>query len=341
MLTKQVHIVRRPEHISVDDFVVVDVELPALKEGQVLVENLYMSIDPYMRRSMDDDGKDLDPWPINGPLDGPSIGRVIETRNSNYSVGDCVESMSGWQQHFISNAEDFVPYVSANDALAIREVKGDLTESDYLGLLGIASQTAYFALMCATTLIEGETIVISSAAGSVGSLACQIAKIHGLRVVASAGSDAKVSWLKDELGVDYAFNYKKVSISQGLKDGCPNGIDQVLENASPEHFSACLPLMNFSKQILIAGMVGIYDTGGVVKNIDNFEYVIDNFLTVKAHLFMDYLDSYNQFVRDMIRWRSEGSLHQKVQIFEGIDSARGALVALFNGKSNGKIMVKF
>lgn len=341
MKTKQVHLLKRPENISVEDFALREVELSALKDGQVLVENLYMSIDPYMRRSMDSDGKDLDPWPIDGALDGPSIGRVIETRNSKYSVGDIVESMSGWQQHFISNAEDYVPYLSPNDALVKRTIGNSAEPMDYLGLLGIASQTAYFAMMCAIKLVPGETIVISSGAGSVGSLACQIAKIHGSRVVTSAGSDAKVAWLKDDLGVDAAFNYKTTPLDVGLRQSCPNGIDLVLENASPEHFSACLPLMNFSKNILIAGMVGIYDVGGKVKSIENFEYVLDNFLTIKAHLFMDYLDSYNQFTEDMLNWRREGKLMQRLHIFEGIESAPEALLALFNGKGRGKIIVKF
>ena len=340
MKTKQIHLLRRPVNISTNDFVMSEVELPELKEDQVLVENVYMSIDPYMRRSMEDDGKDLDPWPINAALDGPSIGRVIESRNPKYVVGDIVESMSGWQQHFISNAEDFVPYLSANDAIVKRIVKDDIEASDYLGIFGIASQTAYYALMYATKLVEGETIVISSGAGSVGSLACQIAKIRGSRVVTSAGSDEKVAWLKNELKVDFAFNYKTTSIEDGLREGCANGIDLVLENASPEHFSACLPLMNFGKQILIAGMVGIYDIGGKVNNIDNFEYVLDSFLTVKGHLFMDYLDSYEQFVEDMLKWRHEGKLKQKVHMFEGLESAPEALLALFNGKGRGKIMLK-
>lgn len=340
MRTKQIHLLRRPEHASVNDFTLRYVELPGLNDGQVLIENLYMSVDPYMRRSMEDDGKDLDPWPINGALDGPCVGRVIESRHPRYSVGDIVESMSGWQQHFISNAEDFVPYLSANDAIVKRDINNDADPMDYLGLLGIASQTGYFAMMCATQLVPGETVVISSGAGSVGSLACQIAKIQGSRVVTSAGSDEKVAWLKDELGVDYAFNYKTTPLDVGLREGCPDGIDQVLENASPEHFSACLPLMNFNKHMLIAGMVGIYDIGGKVKNIENFEYVLDSFLTIKGHLFMDYLDAYDQFVEDMLRWRTEGKLKQRVHLFDGIESAPEALMSLFNGKGRGKVIVK-
>ena len=340
MKTKQVHLLRRPDKVSADDFLVREVELPGLEDGQVLVENLYMSVDPYMRRSMEPDGKDLEPWPINAPLDGPSIGRVIESNNPKYSEGDIVESMSGWQQHFISDADDFVAYISANNAIAKRTIKDDIDPKDYLGLLGIASQTAYFGLMCATTLVPGETIVISSGAGSVGSLACQLAKIQGMRVVSSAGSDEKVAWLLDEVGVDYAFNYKTTAIDVGLREGCPNGIDQVLENASPEHLSACLPLMNYGKQLLIAGMVGIYDIGGRVKGIDNFEYVLDSFLTIKAYPFMDYLYAYDQFVKGMLNWRREGKVKYREHLFNGIESAPEALMSLFNGKARGKVIVE-
>lgn len=340
MKTRQVHIVRRPVHASVDDFAVREVELPALKDGQVLVENLYMSVDPYMRRSMDEDGKDLAPWPIGGPLDGPSIGRVIESRNPKYFEGDIVESMSGWQEHFISNGEDFVAYCSANDAIARRSMQDGVSPEDYLGLLGIASQTAYFGMTCAATPVAGETVVISSGAGTVGMMACQIGKLKGMRVVTSAGSDDKVAWLRDELGVDHVFNYKRTPIDAGLREGCPRGIDLVLENASPEHFSACLPLMNPGKLILITGFISIYDTGGRVNPVANFEYVLDRFLTIKAFPFMDYLYAYDQFVADMVTWRCDGEIKFKQEVYEGIDSAPRAFLSLFTGKSHGKVLVR-
>ena len=341
MKTRQVHLVSRPEGFATpDNFVVRQVDLPALKEGQVLVENLYMSIDPYMRRSMEPVATDLPPWPIHDALNGPSIGKVIESRNSKYAVGDLVESMSGWQEHFISDADDFVAYLSPDNAIAKRVLANGAEPKDFLGILGVAAQTSYFGMMCAAKPVAGETLVVSSGAGVVGSVACQIGKIKGMRVVSSAGSDAKVAWLKEELGVDYAFNYKKTAISEGLKAGCPNGVDLVLESASPEHFSACLPLMNEQKLLLIAGFISIYNSGGVVKNISNFEYVLDRFLTIKSYPFMAYLDAYDQFVNDMLSWRAAGRMRFKEAIHEGLESAPAALCNLFSGAIHGKSLVR-
>lgn len=299
-----------------------------------------MSVDPYMRRSMDAVEKDLPPWPIGGALDGPSIGRVLESRNPDFAPGDLVESMSGWQQHFISDGQEFVPYISANTAIAKRNVSGNAKAEDFLGLLGIASQTAYFGLKYGANMVPGETVVISSGAGTVGSIACQIAKLHDMRVVSSAGSDEKVAYLREELGIDYAFNYKKTPLQEGLAKGCPNGIDLVFENASPEHFSACLPLMNEMKTMLIAGFISIYSSGGTVSNLTNFEYALDRFLTIRAFAFMEFLEHFDQFSSDMLTWRDENKITLVQHIHEGIESAPKAFCDLFTGKSSGKQLIR-
>jgi NADPH-dependent curcumin reductase CurA len=339
--TRQIRLLERPDGLpEPGQFALREVDLPELRDGQVLVENLYMSVDPYMRRSMDAVAKDLPPWPIGGPLDGPSIGRVIESRNTGYVSGDLVESMSGWQQHFISEGDEFIPYISANTAIAKRDASSKAAPEDFLGLLGIASQTAYLGLKRAGNMVPGETVVISSGAGTVGSVACQIAKIHGMRVVSSAGSDEKVAFLCDELGVDFAFNYKTTALSDGLAQGCPDGIDLVFENASPEHFSACLPLMNEMKTMLIAGFISIYSTGGTVPNLANFEYALDRFLTIRSFAFMEFLDAFDQFVADMLKWRDEGKIQLPLQIYDGLEKAPGAFCSLFTGASSGKQLVR-
>lgn len=338
----KIHLIRRPSgKPSPNDFKSVTVDLPDIKDGQILVENLYMSVDPYMRRSMDPVATDLPPWPLNSALDGPSIGRVVESKNPAFAVGDIVESMSGWQSHFISDGDEFVAYISANTAIAKREVGKGIKPEDYLGLLGVAAQTGYFGMMCAAPkLVSGETLVVSGGAGVVGSVGCQIGKMHGMRVVSSAGSDAKINWLKQEAKVDYAFNYKTADMASELKKGCPNGIDLVLECASPEHMSACFPLMNECKTVLIAGMISTYNARGHVENINNFEYVLDNFLTLKSYPFMNYLCNYDQFVSDMTFWRNSGKLIFKQKIYDGLENATAAFCGLFTGESHGKSLVK-
>lgn len=338
--TRQVHLVRRPsETVTPDDFDVVDVTLPDLADGQILVRNLWMSVDPYMRRSMEPVATDMEPWPLNSPLDGPSVGRVIESRNAAFKVGDIVESLSGWQEHFISNGGDFIPFMTSVDTLAVRTATG-ATPRDYVGLLGVAALTAYAAMVCLARTKPGETVVISSGAGTVGSIACQIGLIQGLRVVTSAGSDEKVDWLKREIGAHEAFNYKTSPMAAALAAACPDGIDLLLENASPEHLSACLPLMNDLRQVLISGFVSIYGTGGKVPPFENFEFVLDRYLTVRGYRFMDSLHAYDQFVDDMLRWRSEGKLHFRETLFEGLEQAPAALCALLRGDVAGKTLVR-
>jgi hypothetical protein len=332
--------VERPDGAArPENFRVAAVTLPALLEGQVLVQNLWMSVDPYMRRSMSPEATDLEPWPLGKALDGPSVGRVLESKHPGFAVGDIVESMSGWQEHFVSNGGEFIPYLSPNDSLARRSAVG-AQPKDYVGLLGVAALTAYRGMVHLANVNPGDTIVVSSGAGTVGSLACQMAKIRGARVVSSAGTDEKVDWLRRVVKVDAAFNYRKQDIGEALRALCAKGIDVLLENASPEHLCACLPLMNLQKQVLIAGFVGTYNLSSKIGLPENFEYVLDRFLTIQSYPFMDSLDRYDEFVADMIRWRAEGRMHLEECIYNGLDQAPEALCALLNGKHIGKPLVR-
>lgn len=339
---KQIHLRRRASGpITPSDFEMVEVTLPELADAEVLVENLWMSVDPYMRRNMDEDAKDLEPWPIGGALDGPAVGRVIASRSPDFAEGDIVESLCGWQSHFISGGEPFIPFLTSRDSIAKRNHEG-ADPRDYVGLLGVASFTAYAAMVCLNPCAPGETVVISSGAGTVGSLACQIAKLRRHRVVTSAGSDEKVAWLKDTIGVDAAFNYRTRDIGNALAEACPDGIDLVLENASPEHFAACLPLMNELKTMLVSGFVSLYESGGKAAPIPNAEFILDRFLTIKGFRFMDSLDSYDDFVRDMLKWHTEGKLALRETHFNGLERAPDAFAALFDREAGtaGKLLVR-
>lgn len=340
MKAEQIHLLHRPDEISEDVFELVSVTLPALKAGEVMVRNRFMSVDPYMRRSMDASGADLDPWPIRSPLDGPAVGEVVESRHQGFRPGDIVESMAAWQSHFISDGTRLEPYLSPNTAIIRREPRGAIDIRDFVGVLGIASQTAYYGFHHAITPPDRGTVVVSSAAGTVGSMACQFARAAGLRVVASAGSDEKVRWLRETLHVDEAFNYRRESIGDALARLCPDGIDLVFENASPEHFSACLPLMNYGATIALAGFVSVYDSGGKVNNIENFEYVLDSFLTIRSFAVTDFTRHYDQFAERVSAMRERGELVFKEQVFHGLAAAPRALCSLFDGTSHGKVLVE-
>jgi len=340
MRTRQVHLIRRPDAIAQpSDFAVVEVDIPEPLPGQVLVQNLWMSVDPYMRRSMSPDATDLEPWPLHKALDGPSIGRVLTSRHDAFKPGDLVESMSGWQEHFVSNGGRFIPYLSPSDSLAKRTAEG-ADPQDYVGLLGVAALTAYRGMVSISRARPGDTAVVSSGAGTVGSIACQIGKAQGLRVVASAGSDDKVRWLRDVARVDHAFNYKTTEFGAAFRESCPKGIDLVLENASPDHLCACLPFMNELKQILIAGFVATYSGDGKVGLPRNIEFVLDRFLTIQCYRFMDSLDVYDEFVRDMLGWRRAGKLTLPIVHYEGLESAPDALCGIFTRGQLGKSLVR-
>lgn len=340
LVARQVHLIERPGRLSDDLFRMVDAPMRKLELGEVLVRNLYMSVDPYMRRSMEETGVDLDPWPIGGPLDGPSVGVVELSRNPDFEEGDIVEGMSGWQSHFISDGTEFLPYLSPPGSIKKREAMPGVEPKDYVGIMGIASQTAYYGLFHATgRLPTSGTVVVSSAAGTVGSMICQLAKNAGLRVVGSAGSDAKVTWLQESLGIE-AFNYKIRDSSEALSMLCPEGIDLLFENASPEHLSACLPLMNYGATVLIAGFISIYDTGGRVDRVENFHFVLDRYLTLKAFAVTDYAEHYDAFVGHVTSLRRSGELQFREQIYEGLEKAPSALCALFTGANAGKLLVR-
>lgn len=338
--TQQIHLRRRAEGLPKEtDFRLVDARLPPLRDGQILVENLWMSIDPYMRRNMGAEAGDLVPWPLDAPLDGPSIGRVVESMHPGFAVGDLVESMSGWQRHFISDGEPLVHYLSPNTNVLLRHYP-DAHPKDHVGILGVAAMTGYAGMACLADCEPGWTAVVSSGAGTVGSVACQIGLIRGFRVVSSAGTAEKVAWLKETLGVHEAFNYREVDLPAALRAACPNGIDLLLENATAVHMSACLPLMNDLRQILIAGFVGLYTTDGKVPPFPNFEHVLDRFLTIRAYRFMDWLDAYPRFVSDMLNWRREGRMRFEETHLHGLEQAPAALCSLFSHQVRGKLLVR-
>lgn len=340
MISRQIHLLRRPQGIpDPSDFALVTVDVPPIEPGQVLIENLWMSVEPYMRRCMELSTEDQVPWPLNGPLNGPSVGRVIDSRHPRFQVGDLVESLSGWQSHFVSDGADFVPFASPFTALAKRCVDRERAR-DCLGILGLASFTAYIGMTILNPCRAGNTVVISSGAGTVGSIACQIAKQRGLRVVSSAGSDEKVRWLLESIGVDEAFNYRRRSIDESLAQRCPDGIDLVLENASPEHLSACLPLMKDLGTILISGLIGIYSTGGKIPHLPHFEYVLDRFLHIRAYRYMDFWSHYDAFVSDMTAWRERGQVTLREELFDGLEAAPEALCALLSGGCWGKPLIR-
>ena len=259
---KEIHLKKRPTgFINEDNFELVEIEVPEIKEeGEFLVRNIWMSVDPFMRIFMDKGSRLMPLIELNKALNGGCIGQVIESRNDKFKVGEFVKANLGWREYWISQDVD--------NAKDVTKVDHKIAPVQYfLGILGITGITAYVGLFKIGELRGGlDNVFVSSTAGGVGSIACQLAKIKGCHVIGSSGSDEKVRWLLDELKVDCAFNYNKIAegnISSELKKACPKGIDLYFDNVGGKHLEAAIDNMNTFGRIVLCGTTSQYNVNSV------------------------------------------------------------------------------
>ena len=330
-ISREIHLKNRPEGVPREtDFELAEVELSEIGEGEVLVQNIYMSVDPYMRGRMYDRKSYAPPFQLGKPLDGGSVGRVIESKKGPFQVGDYVLGMQGWREHFVSNGQGLV-----------KVDPGMAPIQSYLGTLGMPGLTAYVGLLDIGRLKEGDTVFVSAASGAVGTVVCQIAKLKGCTVVGSAGSDEKVSWLLKEAGVDAAFNYKKVDdIIAEVGKHCPKGIDVYFENVGGVHLEAALEHMNTHGRIVLCGMISMYNATKPVPGPNNLAYIIGKQLTMQGFIVIDHFDKMGQFHTHMGKWIAESKIKWKETIVTGIENAPKAFIGLFKGENFGKMIVK-
>jgi len=313
-----------------DNFELVEVAIPNAAQGEVLVQNIYMSVDPYMRGRMYDRESYVPSFELNMPLEGGCVGRVIASRNDRFQVGDFVLGAQGWREYFVSDGEGLIKI----DA-------GLAPVQTYLGTLGMPGLTAYVGLLYMGKPAEGETVFVSAASGAVGSIVCQIAKLKGCRVVGSAGSDEKVSWLLQETGIDDAFNYKTVSdVIEEVGKRCPKGIDVYFENVGGVLLQAALEHINPYGRIAMCGMISMYNAVKPVAGPTNLAYIISKKLTIKGFIVSDHLDKHQQFYNDMGKWLAEGKIKWNETIVDGLENAPEAFIGLFKGKNFGKMLVR-
>ena len=237
--SKEVHLVERPQGLpTLAQFAIVETDVADPAAGELLVENIYMSVDPAMRPRLSGQ------TPLNEAMGGGAIGRVLASRHPGFQQGDTVQSMQGFRQYFISDGKGLSKLDPAGMPL-----------SAHMSVLGLTGLTAYGGLLVTAALKDGENVFVSAAAGAVGSVATQIAKIKGCYVIGSAGSDDKCRWLKEELGLDAVINYKKGDLRNALKSAAPRGIDVYFDNVGGEHLNAALPRMNALGRIAVCGMI--------------------------------------------------------------------------------------
>src|SRR5450432_4556004 len=325
MRSREVHLIERPQGLPVpQQFRIVEADIADPAEGQLLVENIYMSVDPAMRPRL------AGPTALNEAMIGGAIGRVLKSRNTLFQEGDHVESMNGFREHFIS------------DGKGLSELDADgMPLVAYMSVLGLTGLTAYGGLLMIGALKEGENVFVSAAAGAVGSVAAQIAKIKGCYVIGSAGSDEKCRWLKEELGLDAVINYKQGELRTSLKAAAPKGIDVYFENVGGEHLNAALPRMNALGRIAICGMISAYNNFGAISEpVTTLSNMIYNRLTMKGFVFYEFEPLRAQFLADMRRWLKEGRVKYRSTILQGIEQAPTALIGLFGGANTGKMLVQ-
>jgi len=330
-VSREIRLKNRPAGLPAEsDFELAEVSLPQIADGQVLVQNIYMSVDPYMRGRMVDRKSYVPPFQLNQPLEGGCVGRVVESKNSQFQVGDFVLGGSGWREYFIS---DGTGILKIDPAVAPIQA--------YLGTVGMPGLTAYYGLLEIGMPKPGETIFVSAASGAVGAIVCQIARIKGCRVVGSAGSDEKVSWLLQEAGVDAAFNYKKSpDVIAEVGRLCPKGIDVYYENVGGVHLEAALEHMNKFGRIVMCGMIAIYNATKPVPGPANLFYIIGKQLKMQGFIVSDHFDILPQFYADMAKWIAEGKIKWRETVVEGLENAPGAFIGLFKGENFGKMIVK-
>ncbi|MEL4431459.1 NADP-dependent oxidoreductase [Shewanella mangrovisoli] len=330
MISSQIHLASRPVGMpTLANFKQVEVTLPALKAGEVLVKNTWMSVDPYMRGRMMDRDSYIPPFQIDAVMDGGAIGEVIESLNPQFPVGSKVSHISGWRSAFISDGQDLTLLPAVN-----------IPEQYFLGVIGMPGLTAWVGLMQIAKLKPTDTVFVSAASGAVGMVVCQIAKLNGCKVIASVGSDEKAE-LVQSLGVDAVINYKKVTdLTQALRDAAPNGIDVYFENVGGAHLEAALNVLNEYGRIPVCGMIADYNAQAPVSGPSNLLAINTKKLTMQGFIVMDYFDQFEEFIAQMAQWLQAGKVKSQETVYQGLDQAAEAFIGLFEGKNKGKMLVK-
>ncbi len=324
--SRRITLAKRPQdQVAVDDFASDEVEVAPLAKGEFLVDVEYLSIDPTIRGWMAYDTY-LPKIGIGEVIRSAGAGRVIESRNKAFPVGSRVFGMPGWQTR-----------AAMSGAVPIPE---GVTYEQALSVFGVTGLTAYVGLEDIGKPQPGETVVVSGAAGGVGSIAGQIAKIKGARVVGVAGSPEKCAWVVDELGFDDCIDYRAEDVAAGLRRTCPEGVDVYFDNVGGETLNAVLGQIKDHARIILCGAISQYNTGSPTPGPANLINAIPRRALLKGFIILDHMDRATEAAAAMGKWLAEGKLQSRTHVLEGLDSAPLALQELFTGANLGKSLVR-
>ena len=330
MPNKEIRFASRPAGMpTVDNFNIVDADSPQLNDGEVLVRTLYISVDPYLRGRMREGRSYVPPFQIGEVIRSGVVGEVVESRAPEFAPGDIVTGMLGWRVYNAATTPE------------LRKVDPRVASiTTALGVLGMPGLTAYFGLLDIGKPKEGETVVVSGAAGAVGTAVCQIAKIKGCRAVGIAGSDEKNQYLTAELGVDAAVNYKSPEMGQALKQACPKGIDVYFDNVGGEVSDSVTPLLNHGARIVICGQISLYNLDKPDVGPRPQPFLLVNSALMKGFIITDYSARFAEGVMNLAQWLIAGKLKYAETVVEGFENTPQAFIGLFSGDNLGKQLVK-
>jgi NADPH-dependent curcumin reductase len=326
----QFRLAARPQGmVKREDFDYVEEAVPELSDGQVLVKILYVSLDPAMRGWMNEGRSYVPPVQIGEVMRAATAGEVVESKSEKLAVGDSVSGWLGVQEYAVCD-ENAVFKVNAETAPL----------SNYVGALGMPGMTAYFGLLEVGAPKEGETVVVSGAAGAVGSLVGQIAKLKGCRVVGIAGGQVKCKWIVDELGFDAAIDYKGEDVNMALREHCPEGVDVYFDNVGGDILDAVLARLARGARVAICGAISQYNNLDSVKGPSNYMSLLVNRARMQGFVVVDYMGRAAEAMQEMGAWIAEGRLVAREDFVEGFERFPEALLKLFAGENVGKLVLR-
>jgi hypothetical protein len=328
---REVHLASRPNGLPTPaNFSLVEAPAPAPGPGQVLIRNRFLSVDPYMRGRMDDVKSYVPPFRVGEAMDGGAVGEVVESNAAELSPGDLVLHASGWREYTVADATK----------VTVLPVPAGLSPSVYLGALGMPGLTAYVGLLDIAGMRPGDRVYVSSAAGAVGSLTGQIAKLRGAgRVIGSAGSARKVEYL-EELGFDAAFNYQDGPVSEALRLAAPDGIDVYFDNVGGDHLAAAIGRLRRGGRVALCGAISGYNADSPVPGPANLAMAISKRLTLRGFIVTDHQDRMPAFAAEMSGWLRDGKIRFDETVVDGIDHAVEAFLGVLQGGNTGKMIVR-
>lgn len=331
---RRIVLARRPVGAPVaDDLRFETVEIPKPAEGELLLETLWLSLDPYMRGRMGDEPSYAPPIALGDVIVGRTISRVVESRTQNFSAGDLVLAASGWQSHAIS------------DGTGLRKLDPAMPRPTLaLGVLGNSGFAAYVGLLEIGAPQPGETVVVAAAAGPVGATVVQLARQRGARIIAIAGGAAKVAYARDVLGADVALDHRAPDFAEQLEKATPNGIDIYFENVGGDVLMTVLPRLNDFARIPVCGLIAWYNLTKAPDGPDRaptlMRTILRKRLSVRGYVLTDWNHRHQDFTRHMEEWVQEGKIVYREDVVDGLENAPSAFIGLLEGRNFGKLIVK-